>query len=185
VGGRADIPDGRYLVEDTGRVRFRMQEGIGSRETPAPQATLMSLVVKGILTQQLPWGLVLLGVFTSIFMEVMGVPALAFAVGLYLPLESTMPVFVGGLARRLVDFKRGSESESDAGPGILFSSGLVAGGSIIGLIASPLNDEKLKGVASFLGFGNEFLPGGVGFLAFLGVAYLIYRTALKGEAARA
>ncbi|HEX6738369.1 MAG TPA: OPT/YSL family transporter, partial [Vicinamibacteria bacterium] len=181
IGGRDDLPDGTYLVDPAGQVRYRVQEGIGSPETPAPQATLMSLVVKGILTQQLPWGLVLLGVFTSIFMEVIGVPALAFAVGLYLPLESTTPVFLGGLARRLVDMKRGTESESDAGPGVLFSSGLVAGGSIIGLLASPLNDPALSGLANALGFGHERLPGLVGFLAFMGVAYWIYRTALRGE----
>jgi putative OPT family oligopeptide transporter len=132
VGGVEGIPDGRYLVTDDGTVRFRVQEGIGSAETPAPQATLMSLVIKGILTQQLPWGLVLLGVFTSILMEIIGVPALAFAVGMYLPLESTTPVFLGGLARKLVDVKRGSDAESDAGPGVLYSSGLVAGGSIMG-----------------------------------------------------
>ena len=95
----------------------------------------MSLVTKGILTQQLPWGLVLLGVFTSLLMEVIGVPALAFAVGMYLPLESTTPIFLGGFVRRLVDRARGSEVESDAGPGVLYSSGLVAGGSIMGLLA--------------------------------------------------
>src|SRR6185436_10720733 len=95
VGGIEGIPDGRYLVTETGQVRYRVQEGIGSESAPAPQATLMSLVIKGILTQQLPWGLVLIGVFTSILMEISGVPALAFAVGVYLPLESTTPIFIG------------------------------------------------------------------------------------------
>jgi putative OPT family oligopeptide transporter len=187
AGGLDTIPDGTYLVDDQGKVRYRVQEGIGSEKAPAPQATLMSLVIKGILTQKLPWGLVLLGVFTSIFMEIIGVPALAFAVGMYLPLESTTPVFLGGLARRLVDWKRGSESESDAGPGVLYSSGLVAGGSIVGLAASFLNfpNESVKRLGETLAFGHEFLPAGVGFLAFVGVAYLIYRTALKGEAKRA
>jgi putative OPT family oligopeptide transporter len=184
-GGRPDLPDGTYLVDAAGRVRFRVQEGIGSDKMSAPQATLMSLVIKGILTQQLPWGLVLLGVFTSILMEIIGVPALAFAVGLYLPLESTTPVFIGGLARKLVDLKRGSEAESDAGPGVLFSSGLVAGGSIIGLLSSPLNDPNLSRLAEALGFGRLFLPSWVGFLAFLVVAYFIYRTALRGEVKRA
>ena len=94
VGGVEGIPDGRYLASESGQVRYRVQEGIGSESAPAPQATLMSLVTKGILTQQLPWGLVLLGVFISILMEIIGVPALAFAVGVYLPLESTTPVFI-------------------------------------------------------------------------------------------
>ena len=78
AGGREDVPDGTYLVDDTGQVRFRVQEGIGSEKAPAPQATLMSLVTKGILTRQLPWGFVLIGVFTALLMEIIGVPALAF-----------------------------------------------------------------------------------------------------------
>jgi uncharacterized oligopeptide transporter (OPT) family protein len=179
VGGRGDIPDGAYLVDPGGQVRYRVQEGIGSEKAPAPQATLMSLVTKGILTQQLPWGLVLLGVFTSILMEIIGVPALAFAVGMYLPLESTTPVFLGGLARKMVDRRRGSESESDAGPGVLFSSGLVAGGSIMGLLSVGLASPGMEQVATVIGFGKAGLPSLIGFLAFLVVAYLIYRTALK------
>jgi putative OPT family oligopeptide transporter len=179
VGGRSDIPDGTYLVDPSGRVRYRVQEGIGSEKAPAPQATLMSLVTKGILTQQLPWGLVLLGVFTSLLMEVIGVPALAFAVGMYLPLESTTPIFLGGLVRKLVDRRRGSEIESDAGPGVLYSSGLVAGGSIMGLFAVALASPEFEWAGEAVGFGKQALPAGLGFLAFLGVAYLLYRTAVK------
>ncbi len=186
AGGLDTIPDGTYLVDEAGKVRYRLQEGIGSDKAPAPQATLMSLVIKGILTQKLPWGLVLLGVFTSILMEIIGVPALAFAVGMYLPLESTTPVFMGGLARKAVDVYRGSDSESDAGPGVLYSSGLVAGGSIMGLAASFLNypSETVAALAKALAFGNEFLPPVVGLAAFCGVAYMIYRTAIKAEAAK-
>jgi putative OPT family oligopeptide transporter len=196
AGGLDGIPDGAYLVDGAGQVRFRVQEGIGSEQAPAPQATLMSLVIKGILTQKLPWGLVLLGVFTAILMEIIGVPALAFAVGMYLPLESTTPIFLGGLARALVDRSRAraavasgegasAQGESDAGPGVLYSSGLVAGGSIMGLAASFLNfpDDRVKRVADMLGFGNEYLPEWLAFAAFCGLAYLIYRTAIKAEQA--
>lgn len=181
AGGRDDLPDGTYLVDSSGKVRFRVQEGIGSDQAPAPQATLMSLVIKGILTQKLPWGFVLLGVFTSILMEIVGVPALAFAVGIYLPLESTTPIFLGGLARKLVDWRRGSDAESDAGPGVLYSSGLVAGGSILGLAASFLNypSPGVQKLAETLAFGRQFLPPAVGFALFLGLTYMIYRTALK------
>jgi uncharacterized oligopeptide transporter (OPT) family protein len=182
-GGLAAIPDGTYLVDDGGKVRYRVQEGIGSEKAPAPQATLMSLVIKGILTHQLPWGLVLLGVFTSILMEIIGVPALAFAVGMYLPLESTTPIFIGGLAHRLVEWQRGSALESDAGPGVLYSSGLVAGGSILGLASSFLSAPGLEAWAARLAFGQEAIPQGVGFLLFVGLAYLIYRTALKAKPA--
>jgi putative OPT family oligopeptide transporter len=189
VGGVEGIPDGRYLATPEGQVRFRVQEGIGSESAPAPQATLMSLVTKGILSQQLPWGLVLLGVFTSILMEIIGVPALAFAVGVYLPLESTTPIFIGGLVRKLVDWKRGSESESDAGPGVLYSSGLVAGGSIMGLLTSFLGwpDARVERVATAIGaLGQKFqalvgtgVAETLGFALFLGVAYFIYRAALR------
>jgi putative OPT family oligopeptide transporter len=189
VGGVEGIPDGRYLVGEAGQVRYRVQEGIGSESAPAPQATLMSLVTKGILTQQLPWGLVLLGVFTSVLMEIIGVPALAFAVGMYLPLESTTPVFLGGLARKMVDWRRGSESESDAGPGVLYSSGLVAGGSIMGLVTSFLGwpDPRVERAAGLIGAPGQALQGAVGgglasavgFVLFLGVAYLIYRAATR------
>jgi len=181
AGGLASIPDGTYLVDEGGRVRFRLQEGIGSARAPAPQATLMSLVIKGILTQQLPWGFVLLGVLTSILMEIIGIPALAFAVGMYLPLESTTPVFIGGLARRMVDWRRGSGAETEAGPGVLYASGLVAGGSILGLAASYLNAPQptVERLAKALAIGGEALPPIVGFLAFLGLGYMIYRTALK------
>jgi len=179
AGGMDGIPDGTYLVDEAGHVHYRLQEGIGSDKAPAPQATLMSLVTKGILTRKLPWGLVLLGVFTSILMEIIGVPALAFAVGMYLPLESTTPIFLGGLARKFVDWKRGAEAETDAGPGVLYSSGLVAGGSIMGLAASFLNAPKewVRNLAQWLAFGQERLPALLGFALFCGVAYLIYRTA--------
>ena len=176
-------------MTDAGQVRYRVQEGIGSESAPAPQATLMSLVIKGILSQQLPWGLVLLGVFTSILMEIIGVPALAFAVGVYLPLESTTPIFIGGLVRKIVDWKRGSEAESDAGPGVLYSSGLVAGGSIMGLLTSFLGwpDPRVERIAGVLGgLGQKFqtmvgsgVAGTLGFALFLGVAYLIYRAAVR------
>jgi len=181
-GGHAEVPDGAYLVDSDGKIRYRLQPGIGSGNTPAPQATLMSLVTKGILTQQLPWGFVLLGVFTSLLMEIIGVPALAFAVGMYLPLESTTPIFLGGLARRLVDWKRGSTAESDAGPGVLFSSGLVAGGSILGLGASLMNIDLWgmpKALAALAVSDGTLVPAGIGFALFVGLAGMTYRVATR------
>jgi uncharacterized oligopeptide transporter (OPT) family protein len=189
AGGMEGLPDGTYLVDQAGRIQYRVQEGIGSKEMPAPQANLMRLVTQGILTQKLPWGFILLGVFISILLEIIGVPALAFAVGVYLPIDTTAPIFLGGLARRLVDWKRGQAAESDAGPGVLYSSGLVAGGSIIGLAASmfglPWKDlglPWLEGIGSRLAIGQEAVPSGVGFLLFLGVGALVYRTAVKAKA---
>jgi hypothetical protein len=143
----------------------------------------MSLVIKGILERQLPWGLVLIGVFISIVMEVVGVPALAFAVGVYLPLESTTPVFVGGLVRWLIDRQRGGEAESDAGPGVLFSSGLIAGGSLMGLGVAALAPDRLTWLREALNLGPRFLPPAFvasaipGLLAFLLIASLLHRRA--------
>jgi putative OPT family oligopeptide transporter len=208
AGGQDFIPDGAYLIDEKGVVRYRIQEGIGSDKAPAPQATLMSLVVKGILTRKLPWGFVLLGAFISILMEIVGVPALAFAVGVYLPLEITTPVFLGGLARRLVDLRRRTELESDAGPGVLYGSGLVAGGSLIGLASSLLVMPGLEKTAERLAFASGFLPAVaarvaaateawpsalraaprllsdpafIAFCLFLGVACLVYRAATADE----
>jgi len=188
VGGVEGVPDATYLADEDGNIRYEVAQGIGSEKASAPQARLMSLVIKGILTQQLPWGLVLIGVFISVLMEVVGVPALAFAVGVYLPLESTTPVFVGGLVRWLVDRRRGSDAESDAGPGVLYSSGLIAGGSLMGLAYAGLAPEQFKGLRDALALGR-FLPAWLtqgslaALLTFMLLAYLLYRTARSGEGA--
>ena len=177
------VPNGTYLVDPAGVVHYQVVEGIGSDKMAAPQARLMALVIDGILTRQLPWGLVLIGVFISILMEVVGVPALAFAVGVYLPLESTVPVFAGGLVRALVDRQRGSGAESDAGPGILYSSGLIAGGSMMGLGIAMLAPEKFKPIRDAIALGPRFLPGWwvqgslVGLITFAVICWLLYRAA--------
>jgi uncharacterized oligopeptide transporter (OPT) family protein len=99
----------------------------------------MSLIIDGILTQQLPWTLVLLGVFIAIVLELCGISALPFAVGVYLPLSASAPIFGGGRVRWLVDTrtakkKKVSDAESESSPGVLVSSGLIAGGAIAGII---------------------------------------------------
>jgi len=128
-----------YLVDDQGQAHYRLER----RDLPysAPKASLMKLIIDGILTQKLPWGLVLLGMFISITMELCGVAALPFAVGLYLPFSTSAAIFVGGLIRWLVDRQTGgavSKAEAEAGSGVLFSSGLIAGGSIGGLLLAAL-----------------------------------------------
>ncbi len=109
-----DGPPGKYLVDAQGVPVYYVDPGIngthrtapdGSSVTKydAPKATLMSYIIKGILNQQLPWGLVLLGVMIAIVLEMAGIPSLAFAVGVYLPLSSSSPIFIGGMIRWLVD----------------------------------------------------------------------------------
>jgi hypothetical protein len=104
---------------------------------------------------------------------------------MYLPLESTTPVFLGGLVRKLVDWKRGSDSESDAGPGVLYSSGLVAGGSILGLGASLLSFDRwgVPALQKALDIGGGTLvPTALSFPLFLGLGYLTFRAATRSQA---
>ena len=111
---------------------------IGSESLAAPQATLMSTIIKGLLSQNLPWGLVLVGVFISITLELCGIKSLSFAVGSYLPIATTAPIFAGGLVRWYVERKTGAAEESDISSGTLFSSGLIAGGSLAGILYAVL-----------------------------------------------
>jgi putative OPT family oligopeptide transporter len=111
---------------------------IGSDALPAPQATLMSTIIKGLLSQNLPWGLVLVGVFIAVTLELCGIHSLSFAVGSYLPIATTAPIFAGGLVRAYVERKTGTLEESEVGSGTLFSSGLIAGGSLAGILYAVL-----------------------------------------------
>ncbi len=141
---------GKYLVDDTGKARYLVDPAINGRvdtrddgskviKYDAPKATLMALIIDGIMTQKLPWNLVLIGVFIAIVMHLAGVPALAFAVGAYLPLSTSMPVFVGGLLRGAVDYiKKTPPEESDSSPAVLLSSGYIAGGAIAGILIAIL-----------------------------------------------
>jgi putative OPT family oligopeptide transporter len=111
---------------------------IGSAAIAAPQATLMATIIEGLLSQNLPWGLVLVGVFISVTLELCGIHSLSFAVGAYLPIATTAPIFVGGLVRWWVERSTGVKEESDLSSGTLFSSGLIAGGSICGILFAVL-----------------------------------------------
>lgn len=120
---------------------------IGSDALPAPQATLMSTIIKGLLSQNLPWGLVLVGVFISVTLELCGIHSLSFAVGSYLPIATTAPIFAGGLVRAYVERKTGAAEESEVGSGTLFSSGLIAGGSLAGILYAILFGNGIIGDA--------------------------------------
>ncbi len=112
---------------------------IGSDQLPAPQATLMATVIKGLLSQNLPWGLVIVGMGISAVMELSGVRSLPFAVGAYLPLSVSTPIYVGGLVKMAADkINKSDEEESDIGPGALLSSGLIAGGALTGILIATL-----------------------------------------------
>ncbi len=120
--------------------------GIGSEAVAAPQATLMATLIKGLLSQNLPWGLVLVGVFIAVTLELCGIHSLSFAVGAYLPIATTAPIFIGGLVRWWVERKTGETSESDLSSGTLFSSGLIAGGSLAGILFAILVGVEQRGI---------------------------------------
>jgi putative OPT family oligopeptide transporter len=187
----ATLNPGKYLVDDSGKVVYLVDPGIngsvnkrddGSSVTKyeAPKARLMSLIIDGILTQKLPWGLVLLGVALAVVLELCGISALPFAVGVYLPISASAPIFVGGVVRYLVERKKPltpeTEAEAETGPGILFSSGLIAGGAIAGILLALT--QVVDGFADKLNFSGAM--GALaesdlfGLLVFLGAAAVLY-----------
>jgi putative OPT family oligopeptide transporter len=159
--------------------------GIGSEAVPAPQATLMSTIITGLLNQNLPWGLVLVGIFVSVTLELCGIHSLSFAVGSYLPIATTAPIFAGGLVRWWVERKTGTAQESEVSSGTLFSSGLIAGGSIAGILFAILVGTGT--IAPLQAIGNAFpyfsqatLLGEVASAAlFLALAVIVARVAMR------
>ena len=138
--GSHQIPDGEYLYDPgTKQIEFQWAQGIGSDKAPAPQARLMATVISGILNQRLPWRLVLMGVALVIAVEILGVRSLAFATGSYLPLGTTAAMFLGALVRVAVESTTKKKDESEASPGALFSSGLIAAGGVFGLLGIIIN----------------------------------------------
>jgi putative OPT family oligopeptide transporter len=141
---------GKYLVDDSGQARYLIDPAINGRvearddgtkvtRYEAPKARLMALIIDGIMKGELPWGLVILGALIAGLMHLCGAPALAFAVGVYLPLSTSMPIFVGGLVRVAVDrIKRTRPEDSDSSPAVLLSSGYIAGGAIAGILIALL-----------------------------------------------
>ena len=200
-------PAGRYLVNAQGQPVYLADPGIngiyekvpGTNNTvakfTAPKATLMSYIIKGILSRELPWGLVLLGVMITIVLELSGVPSLAFAVGVYLPISTSAPIFVGGLVRWLVDLylrkkpenlkltEEQMAAETDKSPGVLLASGYIAGATLAGVIYAFLNLKEsivtwLKGFEDWATHSNPFFEGPssdvLGMIPFLLLTILLY-----------
>ncbi|HJT67407.1 MAG TPA: oligopeptide transporter, OPT family [Pyrinomonadaceae bacterium] len=200
-------PAGRYLVNAQGQPVYLADPGIngiyekvpGTNNTvakfTAPKATLMSYIIKGILSRELPWGLVLLGVMITIVLELSGVPSLAFAVGVYLPISTSAPIFVGGMVRWLVDLylrkkpenldlsEEKMAAETDKSPGVLLASGYIAGATLAGVIYAFLNLKEsivtwLKGFEDWATHSNPFFEGPssdvLGMIPFLLLTILLY-----------
>lgn len=168
-----------------------IQHAIGTDKYPAPQGTLMATLIKGILSFNLDWQFVLVGVFIAVVMELCGIKALSFAIGIYLPLSTTLPIFIGGAIRGIVEWRQKKQNiqvapeEEDLGKGNLFATGLVAGGALAGVLVAILSSidsvntqlgkvNAEHGIASsFGGEGYKWL--GVVFFAVMG--FVLYRIA--------
>ena len=156
--------------------------GIGSADLAAPQATLMATVIDGVLTQSLPWALVFVGAAIAVVVEMLGVPSLPYAVGLYLPLSLTTPIMTGGLVRWAVERRfRGPHLQEKREGGILFSSGLIAGAALLGvLIAIPV--AFAPWMLDSVAVGSEWAGAAaplVSLLAFLTLAWAIYHASAR------
>ena len=182
------VAAGRYLVDAQGNAAFR---AIAVAKFDAPKAQLFRLIIDGTLGGQLPWGLVLIGVILALIMELIGVSALPFAVGLYLPLSTSAGIFVGGAIRALVDRKRKrtaavagvTAGHDDFSPGMLMASGLIAGGAITGVLQSVV--ETLPSVKKTLDFADWFPLAGIEtwwpMVPFLAMAAALYFIGIRRD----
>ena len=185
------VATGKYLAAD-GRLAYHLKE---VKKFTAPKASLFALIIDGILTRKLPWSLVLVGVMLSLVLELCGVASLAFAVGVYLPLSTSVPIFVGGVVRWIVDMKRKGKGDDDFSPGTLLSSGYIAGGAIAGLVGAVVTgfswDDKVDlGARIGLLYKRLFARDDfatvhqiAGILAFGVITALLYQVATKGASA--
>ena len=207
-------PAGKYLVNDRGDAVWFVDPGINGAyaERPdgtkvqkfaAPQARLVSYIIKGILDQQLPWALVMFGAMIALVLQMSFVPALAFAVGVYIPLTSTTPILAGGLIRWLVDRRLRQQpayakmdeeqfnAESDKSPGVLLASGYIAGGTIAGILIAfcagvtvRFDEAVTKWSAAhnpFFGGTHADLLAMIPFVALCVFLYLVARGRLLGN----
>jgi OPT family oligopeptide transporter len=181
-----DTPTAEMLKDNP-----QMQHAIGSNEYPAPQATLMATLARGILSFNLDWQFVIVGVFIAVMVELCGIKALAFAIGLYLPLSTTLPIFLGGALKGYVDWKaqrKGEAMEDDElSKGGLFATGLIAGGALTGVLIAIIA-VKASAVKELFNLEHAMI-GGLGengymifgTLMFVVMMAILYRTATKKD----
>jgi len=196
------VAAGKYLMDPTTHeLRYVLDPGIGGRvhdyrgkaipRLDSPKATIMALITDGILTHRLPWALVLLGVFITIAIELMGVQALPVAVGVYLPISTSSAMFAGGVVRWLIErraqARQQSIAEVESGPGVLFSSGLIAGGAICGIVLAAIAgvlgsaDALAEKVPVFHALGGVAHSSLLAFALFAALAVLLHRIGLRKQ----
>jgi putative OPT family oligopeptide transporter len=182
---------GKYLVDQSNQIKYVVDPGIAGTKSEvdgkhytkldSPKARLFSLIIDGILTQKLPWGLVMIGIFLALVMELVGVSSLPFAVGLYLPLSSSVPIMAGGMVRAIVDKKRkGTAMEAEFSPGVLMSSGFIAGAAIMGVGVAGITgagwDEKIN-MSEYLGFLSQ--TDWFAAIPFIILMFILYKVAVS------
>ena len=196
------VAAGKYLMDPaTHELRYVVDPGIGGRiheyhgktipRLDSPKATIMALIADGILTHKLPWVLVLLGVFLTIAIELMGVQALPVAVGVYLPISTSSAMFAGGVVRWLIErraqARQQSIAEVESGPGVLFASGLIAGGAICGIVLAAIAgvlgsaDALAEKAPLFRALGDIAHSNLLAYGLFLGLGVLLYRIGLRQQ----
>ena len=153
--------------------------GFGSSELPAPQATLMKLVIEGVMSGNLPWALIFTGIGIGIVVELLGIQILPFAVGLYLPIHLSTPIMVGGIIRGILEKRKEDENilKEKVEGGVLFSSGLIAGEGLIGILLAVMAIIPVGGatLADKIAFGNNVLGQWGSLVFFAGLAYLLIK----------
>jgi putative OPT family oligopeptide transporter len=179
-----DTPTAQMLTQN-------IHHAIGTDKYPAPQGTLMATLVKGILSFNLDWQFVLVGVFIALVMELCGVRSLSFAIGIYLPLSTTLPIFLGGAIRGVAEWRNNrrkieiAPEEEDLGKGNLFATGLVAGGALAGVIVAILSVNEnitagLEKISAEPGLTKSLGPEGykwLGVIFFALMGFILYRVA--------
>jgi len=189
------VAAGKYLMDPkTHELRYVLDPGIRGRVIPrldSPKATIMALITDGILTHKLPWALVLLGVFITLAIELMGVQALPVAVGVYLPISTSSAMFAGGIVRWLIErraqARQQSIAEVESGPGVLFASGLIAGGAICGIVLAAIAgvlgsaDALAEQLPVFRALGGLAGSNALAFGLFAALGAALYQVGMRKE----
>lgn len=189
---KGNVPIGKYLVDSNSQIAYLVDPGIAGvvsevdgkpvTKLDSPKARLFSLIIDGILTRKLPWGLVMIGIMLALMMELVGVAALPFAVGLYLPVSTSIPILAGGFIRYLVDKRRKTGlTESEFSPGVLLSSGFIAGSAIMGVLIAVLAgfgvDSRID-LSGYFALSNSNL---FALFPFLALMVFMYFVAIKNK----
>ena len=162
-----------------GGVLYLLNEawGYGSEQIPAAQATMMKMLVEGIMNADLPWALIFIGVFVAVVIEILKVPVMPFAVGMYLPFSLSAGIMAGGIVRYIVEKIKGSDEEKKerADKGVLFTSGMIAGEGIMGIILAVLAVAKVDSVIAL----SISTPQIVSLIIFIALLFYLYTRCMK------